>query len=286
VSRAVDFRSAAASTTGRWGLRIGLALVVALGLVSLAAPIVVSADPTFESPAGLTVSGEPLPFLSAGHPLGTDPKGRDLLARVVYGGRVTLFAAIVAVAIAMLIGLAIGSLGAAFPRRIGAVLMRFTDLGLAIPGVLLAAAIAAVLGRGVVALVLGLAGVFWAPLARVTYGQAIVVRERTFVEAARAQGASPLFVLRRHVLPHVLPVVIAYAALSVGWAVLFESALGFLGAGVQEPTPSIGGLLGCCLIYYRSQPGLILFPTIYLALLVTAANLVGEGLRRPLEGGR
>ena len=112
------------------------------------------------------------------------------------------------------------------------------------------------------------------------------IRERTFVEAARAQGASPLFVLRRHVLPHVLPVVIAYAALSVGWAVLFESALGFLGAGVQEPTPSIGGLLGCCLIYYRSQPGLILFPTIYLALLVTAANLVGEGLRRPLEGGR
>lgn len=286
MSRAVDFRSAAASTTGRWGLRIGLALVVALGLVSLAAPIVVSADPTFESPAGLTVSGEPLPFLSAGHPLGTDPKGRDLLARVVYGGRVTLFAAIVAVAIAMLIGLVIGSLGAAFPRRIGAVLMRFTDLGLAIPGVLLAAAIAAVLGRGVVALVLGLAGVFWAPLARVTYGQAIVVRERTFVEAARAQGASPLFVLRRHVLPHVLPVVIAYAALSIGWAVLFESALGFLGAGVQEPTPSIGGLLGCCLIYYRSQPGLILFPTIYLALLVMAANLVGEGLRRPLEGGR
>ena len=148
MSRAVDFRSAAASTTGRWGLRIGLALVVALGLVSLAAPIVVSADPTFESPAGLTVSGEPLPFLSVGHPLGTDPKGRDLLARVIYGGRVTLFAAIVAVAIAMLIGLAIGSLGAAFPRRIGAVLMRFTDLGLAIPGVLLAAAIAAVLGRG------------------------------------------------------------------------------------------------------------------------------------------
>lgn len=198
----------------------------------------------------------------------------------------TLFAAVIAVAIAMLIGLTIGLLGAAFPRRIGAVLMRFTDLGLAIPGVLLAAAISAVLGRGVVALVLGLAGVFWAPMARVTYGQAVVVRERTFVDAARAQGATPLFILRRHVLPHVLPVVVAYAALSVGWAVLFESALGFLGAGVQEPTPSIGGLLGCCLIYYRSQPGLILFPTIYLALLVTGANLVGEGLRRPLEGGR
>lgn len=267
-------------------LRIGLALAVTLALLSIAAPVIIAQDPTFESPAGLSITGEPLPALTDGHPLGTDPKGRDLFARIVYGGRVTLFAAVTGVVLAMIVGVAIGLLGAAFPRRIGGMLMRITDLGLAIPGVLLAASIAAVLGRGVVALVLGLAGVFWAPLARVTYGQAVVVRERAFVDAARAQGAGPIFILRRHVLPHVLPVVVAYAALSVGWGVLFESALGFLGAGVQEPTPSIGGLLGCCLIYYRSHPGLILFPTIYLALLVVAANLVGEGLRRPLEGGR
>lgn len=282
----VDLRTAAAPTAGRWALRVGIALAATLAVLSIAAPILISQDPTFESPAGLTITGEPLPFLSAGHPLGTDPKGRDLLARIVFGGRVTLLAAVVAVSVALAVGLLVGLVGAAFPRRIGAVLMRVTDLGLAIPGVLLAAAISAVLGRGVPALIVGLAGVFWAPLARVTYGQAVVVRERTFVDAARSLGATPLFILRRHVLPHVLPVVLAYAALSVGWAVLFESALGFLGAGVQEPTPSIGGLLGCCLIYYRSQPGLILFPAIYLGMLVTAANLVGEGLRRPLEGGR
>ena len=93
-------------------------------------------------------------------------------------------------------------------------------------------------------LIVGLAAVFWAPIARVTYGQAVVLREREYVEAARVQGATTLTVLRRHVLPHLLPVVGAYAALSVGWAVLFESALGFLGAGVQEPDASIGSLLG------------------------------------------
>lgn len=283
---AADFRSAAAGTTGRWGLRVGIALFLVLASLSIAAPVVIAQDPTFESTAGLSITGEPLPALSPGHPLGTDPKGRDLLARIVYGGRVTLLAAVAAVLLAMLVGLAIGLLGSAFPRRLGAALMRFTDLGLAIPGVLLAAAIAAVLGRGSLALVLGLAGVFWAPLARVTFGQAVVVRERTFIDAARVAGASPLRILIDHVLPHVLPTVLAYAALTVGWAVLFESALGFLGAGVQEPTPSIGGLLGCCLIYYRSHPGLIVFPTIYLGALVTAANLVGEGLRRPVEGGR
>lgn len=286
MSEPILFQAAGAPTAGRRGLRIGLLLVAVLATTSLAAPVLIAQDPTFESIEGLSATGEPLPAFTDGHPLGTDPKGRDLFARVIYGGRVTIVAAGGAVAISLVIGLCLGLAAAAFPRRIGSALMRITDLGLAIPGVLLAAAIAAVLGRGIVALVIGLAGVFWAPLARVTYGQAVVIRERTFVDAARAQGATRFHVFRRHVLPHVLPVVLAYAALSVGWAVLFESALGFLGAGVQEPTPSIGSMLGCCLIYYRSHPGLILFPAIYLGLLVTAATLVGEGLRRPLEGGR
>ena len=122
--------------------------------------------------------------------------------------------------------------------------MRSTDLGLAIPGLLLVAAIATILGRGELSLMLGLAAVFWAPIARVTYGQAVVLRERRYVEAATVQGAGRAWVLRRHVLPHLAPVVGAYAALSVGWAVLFEASLGFLGAGIPEPTASIGGLLG------------------------------------------
>lgn len=265
--------------TRSWGMVVGTGLLVILAIVVLVVPLAWSVDPTFELVDGLSALGEPLDAGAAGHPLGTDPKGRDLLARLLAAGRLTLLSALVAVAIATAAGLAVGLIAAGTRRSVGAVLMRFTDLGLAIPGLLLAAAIAAILGRGVVSLVLGLAAVFWAPIARVTYGQSVVLRERAYVEAARVQGARSRTVLRRHVLPHLLPVVGAYAALSVGWAVLFESSLGFIGAGIGEPDASIGSLIGGHLIYYRSHPGLILFPALFLALMVVAANLVGESLR-------
>ena len=233
--------------------------------------------------AGLSATGEPLDAGAPGHPLGTDPKGRDLLARVVAGGQLTLLTAFVSIAIATFAGVLVGLAAAGSRRSAGAVLMRFTDLGLAIPGLLLAAAIATILGRGTLSLILGLAAVFWAPIARVTYGQAVVLRERQYVDAARVLGAGAMTLLARHLLPHLLPVVGAYAALSVGWAVLFESALGFLGAGVQEPRASIGSMLGAHLVYYRSHPGLILFPALFLAVMVVAANLVGESLRTRTE---
>ncbi len=266
-----------------WSLRIGLGMLVVLVVVVIAGPFLWSADPTFESNAGLTASGEPLDAGAEHYPLGTDPKGRDMLARILYAERLTMIMAIVAVGIATIAGLAVGLLAASSRHLAGSVLMRFTDLGLAIPGLLLAASIATILGRGTLSLVVGLAAVFWAPIARVTYGQAVVLRERDYVEAARVQGAGTVTVLMRHIFPHLLPIVGAYAALSVGWAVLFESALGFLGAGVQEPEASIGSMLGDHLIYYRSHPGLILFPAIFLVVFVIAANLVGEALRSRTE---
>jgi peptide/nickel transport system permease protein len=276
---------APARTTERqpWGLRIGIGLLVVLAVIVIVVPFIWTTDPTFESIKGLDQLGEPFDVGAAGHPLGTDPKGRDLLARLLYAGRLTLLTALVSVSIATLAGLVVGLLAAGTNRFTGSVLMRFTDLGLAIPGLLLAAAISTILGRGTLSLILGLAAVFWAPIARVTYGQAVVLRERDYVEAARVQGAGAATLLRRHILPHLLPVVGAYAALSVGWAVLFESALGFLGAGVQEPEASIGSMLGTYLVYYRSHPGLILFPAIFLGLMVVAANQVGEALRTQTE---
>jgi peptide/nickel transport system permease protein len=264
-------------------LRIGIGLLLVLVATAVLYPLVFSVDPTYESVAGLTELGEPLPVGAEGYPLGTDPRGRDMLARVIYAGGLTLLTALSAVAIATIAGLAVGLLAANTRRFAGSVLMRFTDLGLAIPGLLLAAAISTILGRGTLSLIVGLAAVFWAPIARVTYGQAVVLRERDYVEAARVMGGGASTVLLRHVLPHLLPVVGAYAALSVGWAVLFESALGFLGAGVQEPEASIGSMLGQHLIYYRSHPMLIVIPAAFLAVLVMAANLVGESLRTRTE---
>ena len=260
-----------------WGLAIGIALLALLAIVAIGAPFITSADPTFESIEGLSATGEPLDAGAAGPPARHRPEGpRPPRADPATAAGLTLVTALAAVAIATLAGVIVGLAAASSRRFVGSVLMRFTDLGLAIPGLLLAAAIATVLGRGVLSLVLGLAAVFWAPIARVTYGQAVVLREREYVEAARVQGASSTAILVRHVLPHLMPVVGAYAALSVGWAVLFESALGFLGAGIVEPDASIGNLLGCCLVYYRSHPGLILFPAIFLFVLV--------GVREPRRG--
>ena len=158
--------------------------------------------------------------------------------------------------------------------------MRATDIGIAVPALLLATTLGVILGPGFLSLMITLAAVFWAPLARVTYGQAVVVIERPFIESARIAGAKTRRIMFREALPHVLPITAAYAALAVGWGALFESMLGLFGVGVQEPTASIGTMLGSGLAYYQSNPGLIAFPTLYLGLLVTATTLVGEGLRQ------
>jgi peptide/nickel transport system permease protein len=264
----------------RVGLWIGVAILAVIAFVSIAAPLVAPKDPYVQSVEGIGPDGGPLgPSLT--WPLGTDAKGRDVLSRLLYGGRITFGASAVAVALATLIGLAIGLLAASSRGAAGNLLMRATDIGLAIPALLLAAALAAVLGPGVGSLVVALVAVFWAPLARVTYGQAIVVAERPFVEAARSLGAGRVRILAREIAPHVLPIVLAYAALCVGWAALFESSLGFLGLGIQEPTASIGSMIGAGLGYYRLHPGLIVFPALYLGLFVTATTLIGEGLRKP-----
>jgi ABC-type dipeptide/oligopeptide/nickel transport system permease subunit len=276
--------SAAQRTRGerRIGLRIGVVMLASIAFVSIAAPLVAPKDPAHESVAGLGPDGGPQgPGLT--WPLGTDAKGRDVLSRLIYGGRVTFGSSLIAVALATLIGLAIGLLAASSHGSAGNLLMRGTDIGLAIPGLLLAAALTAVLGSGVTSLIVALTAVFWAPMARVTYGQAVVIRERPFVDAARSLGARRIRILVHEILPHVLPIVLAYAALSLGWAALFESSLGFLGLGVQEPTSSIGAMLGSGLPYYRLHPGLIVFPALYLALFVTATTLIGEGLRKPRQ---
>jgi peptide/nickel transport system permease protein len=264
----------------RIGLRIGVLLLAVIAVVSIAAPIVAPKDPNTESVAGIGPDGGPRgPSLE--WPLGTDAKGRDVASRLIYGGRVTFGGSALAIAVATLIGLAIGLFAASSGGALGNVSMRVTDIGLAIPGLLLAAALVSVLGPGVGSLTAALIAVFWAPLTRITYGQAVVIKERPFVEAARSLGAGRARIMVREVTPHVLPIVLAYAALSVGWAALFESSLGFLGLGVQEPTSSIGSMLGSGLAYYRLHPGLIIFPAVYLGLFVTGTTLIGEGLRKP-----
>ena len=171
-----------------WGLWVGVALFSGLVALVVLGPLAWDTDPTFESFESLTELGEPLDAGAVGHPLGTDQKGRDVLARLLHAGRLTLLTALASVGLATIAGLLVGLVASNSRRFLGSVLMRFTDLGLAIQGLLQAAAISTVLGRGTLSLVIGLAAVFWAPYARVTYGQAVVLREGESVVAARVQG--------------------------------------------------------------------------------------------------
>ena len=178
-----------------------------------------------------------------------------------------------------MVGVTIGLSASAAPNRLGGALMRVTDIGLAIPGCC-SPRRSLPCSAGLVSLIVGLAGVFWAPLAGHLW-PAVVTRNLPFIDAAKVLRGTPRFTLVRHV-PHVLPVVAAYAPCR--WGGLSSSrARSASWAGVQEPTPSIGNLLGCCLVYYRDHPGLILFPAIYLGLMVAGANLLGEALRLPPE---
>ena len=278
----------AASRRSRWGLRSASACSCLLVVVVVVAPLIASADPTFESVGGPQRDRRAARCRrSPGHPLGTDPKGRDLLARVLYGGRLTLVAAFGAVGHrdarpASSSGCAAGERAAL--RGLACSCASPTSASPS-PGCCWRRPSRRSSGAGVLSLIVGLAAVFWAPIARVTYGQAVVLREREYVEAARVQGAgSVAHPAAPRAARTCCPVVGAYAALSVGWAVLFESALGFLGAGIAGAA-HVDRLAAGRAASSTTAPtrGSSSSRRSSWRLMVVAANLVGESLRTRTE---
>lgn len=264
---------------------VGLAVVAAVVAGALLAPVVAPADPAFQHPDGLGADGRPLPpggrFL-----LGTDLLGRDLLSRLLYGARVSLLVGVVAngaaVAIGTLLGVTAGYLGG----WVGVLFMRFLDLMMAFPALVLAIALAAILRPSlwIVALVIGL--VNWVWVGRVVYGQTLSLARQEFVEAARALGAGSGRVLRRHLLPHLVPTLLVWGTLGISTTVLFEASLSFLGVGVRPPTPSWGGIINESQSYFLDAPWLVAFPGLAILLTSLAFNLVGEALRDALDPRR
>lgn len=234
------------------------------------------------SPTKVTLQDASMPPLSRGaggyHLLGTDPLGRDLLARVIFGGRVSLLVGFLAVVISAPLGLVAG-IASGFSRGIvDSVLMRIVDTQAAIPFILLAIAFVAVLGpnpRNVV-LVLGIAG--WITFGRVARSEALVIREREFVEAARAIGASTARVLLRHIFPGTVGSAIVIGTVAVGQMIILESTLSFLGVGVQPPTPSWGNIMNEGRPYLASAWWITTFPGLALLITVLGVNLFGEWL--------
>jgi peptide/nickel transport system permease protein len=261
---------------------LGTAIVLFLIAIAIFAPLIAPHNPTQIFDNGLMLDGTPAPP-GPTFPLGADTLGRDQLSRILYGARVSLVIGIVANGLAVLLGVLVGALGGYFSGLLGTSMMRLTDVMMAFPVLLLAIALVAVLKPSLWIVIGVIAFVYWTPIARIVHGQVLSLKEREFIEAARAAGIGHGRILLRHILPHLVPLMIVYATLGIATNVLFEAALSFLGVGVQPPTPSWGGMISDGQSYYRSAPWLIIYPGLAIMLTVLGFNLLGDGLRDALD---
>jgi peptide/nickel transport system permease protein len=252
---------------------IGLALVGLAVLAAVFAPLIALYDP--ELPDFVNILAPP----TAVHPLGTDELGRDVLARIVYGSRASLFVGVLSVAAAALIGTLLGLVAGYFGRWVDALAMRAMDIIFAFPSILLALAITAVLGPSLTNAVLAIAVVNLPVFARLARAQTLVVRQLEYVEAKRALGFGTGHILVRTVLPNILAPLIVQASLLFASAIITESYLSFLGLGAQPPTPTWGNMLRNAIGFLELAPWLAWFPGAAIFLTVLGCNLLGDGLR-------
>jgi len=260
----------------------GIVVIVLVAAVAAAAPLVAPYDPAEQIFDGLTLEGAPLPPSSA-FLLGTDLLGRDLLSRLVYGARTSLVIGVVANGAAVAIGALVGIAAGFFRGVVGTVLMRFTDLMMAFPALLLAIVLAALFRPSLWIVALVIALVNWVQVARIIYTETRSLAERDFIDAERALGAGRARILFRHILPHLVPTLIVWGTLGISTTVLLEATLSFLGIGVQPPTPSWGNIIFENQTYFTSAPWLVFFPGVAIILLALAFNLVGDALREILD---
>ena len=267
---------------------VGATLVLLISLAALFAPLLAPHDPAEQFRDGLTPDGQPVPSTlmaegSLRFPLGTDANGRDLLSRILYGARISLTVGVLANTLAVTLGTLIGSVAGYFGGALETLLMRFTDMMMSFPTLLLAMALVAILKPSLWIIVVVIGLVYWTWIARVVYGQVLALRERDFVTASRALGASRFSTLFRHILPQLVPTIIVWGTLGIATNVMLEASLSYLGIGVQPPTPSWGGLIQQGQSFYRSAPWLVLFPGLAIMLTVFAFNLLGDGLRDAMD---
>ncbi|MBL4916783.1 ABC transporter permease [Szabonella alba] len=258
-------------------LAIGTVICLLLVLMVTAAPLLTAADPnmqrammTFQPP-----SAEAL--------MGTDAFGRDMLARVLYGGRVTMLASLTVVVLGAFFGTIFGLVAGYVGGATGFVIMRFVDLLLAFPGILLALAITAILGPGLINGVIAISIILIPVYARLVEGATAEVRALPFVQAAVTLGAGPLRIMATHILPNVLSPVIVMTTSWLGVAALWITALGFIGLGVQPPQPEWGAILNDGQAYLTLAWWITVFPGLFLSLFVVGVNLIGDGLRDELD---
>jgi len=261
----------------------GLTVLVLMSSAALLAPQIAPWDPARQM---LIKRLRPPAWQARGlreHPLGTDHLGRDILSRILYGGRISLGVGLSAVTLAALIGVTLGLLAGFYGGRTDAVVMRVVDVFLAIPYILLAMGVVFALGPSLLNVILVMAVTRWVQFARIVRADVLSIREREFVSGARARGNRSLRLLLRHVLPNALTPIIVVATLELAFMIIYESALSFLGLGVQPPTPTWGWMLSDGRNYIATAWWLATFPGLAIMLTVLAVNLLGDWLRDTLD---
>jgi peptide/nickel transport system permease protein len=265
---------------------VGVGIIVMLVLMAVLAPLFVKLESALGGVAHIDPEKGTSPARlspSASHWFGTDKTGRDIFARIVYGSRISLLVGFSAVFLSTTIGVVLGALAGHFGGWIDNLIMRITDIALALPYIVLAIALVVVFGRSLVTIVFVLASLGWMSIARVFRSSIIQQKNQEYVEAARAIGCSDWRIITRHLVPNSIQPVIVYGALSIGTAILSEAALSFLGVGAVEPTPSWGLMINHGQSALRSDPHLLFFPALFLALTIVAFTAVGDGLRDALD---
>jgi len=256
---------------------LGGSLIIIYVLSALLAPVLVTGNPS-----GLNLMNS-LEGPSFKDPLGTDELGRPILGRIIHGSRISLVIAVGVVFVGLVCGIPLGLISGYYGGKIDFIIQRATDAMLAFPGFLLALSLVAVLGVGIKNTVISI-GISMIPLyIRLVRGCVLAIREEAYVEAARAVGTRDAKILLRHILPNVMVPITVQTSMSMGTAILFAAGLGFLGIGVQPPTPEWGAMLGSARSYLFHAPHVATFPGIAIFLAVLSFNLLGDGLRDALD---
>jgi len=267
----------ASSIPGSAASRFGAVILVAALALALGAPALAPHDPLKQN------LGNALARPGAGHWLGTDNVGRDVLSRVVWGTRVSLMAGFVSVTLALLAGSVLGLVAGYSGGRIDGLLMRAMDAVLSFPPLVLALALGAVLGAGLTGVLIALAVVYTPTFARLMRGQVLSVIARDYVDAARALGAPAWRIACRHVLPNATAPIVVQASLSVAFAILAEASLSFLGLGIQPPAASWGSMINAGRGYLQQAPWIVFGPGAALFVTVVGLNFVGDAVRDALD---
>jgi ABC-type dipeptide/oligopeptide/nickel transport system permease subunit len=259
------------------GAMIGGAVVLIVACVALFAPLL--APLPYDATDLLNVFAPP----DAVNLLGTDKLGRDILSRLIFGARTSLAVGTSVMLITMIIGTMLGMIAGYFGGRTDTLVMRGVDIMLAFPEVVFAILVAAVLGPGIATVIVALSLVWWPGIARLARSLVLVHKQELYVDAAIVAGASPFEILRRHLLPNIIPPLLVRASVGIGLIIMAEATLSFLGLGVQEPTPSWGGMIRDGLPALRSDPYLAISASVVLGITIIGFNLFGDGLRDALD---